>query len=282
MASMGVCTESGCNEPALDNHKLCSSHHKQQDGYSYGLDADLKRKAAEKYDPAREASAAEWLYSITGIEQTGSFQEWLKSGVVLCEAINRIKPGTVRKINKSRMPFIQRENISQYLTGCRDMGMAEITLFVTQDLFEGDNLLAVVDNIYGLSAVGRKVGFAGPHIGAKLADKNVREFSEETLQKGKGMMSRVTMGSFGYQPEREQKLDKIIQLDAKASKASSVPSRQNIGSFGLVESTKTVDRLTRKESNAPTAPTNGTGGKFCTECGAASSGKFCGECGNKM
>lgn len=61
-------------------------HHKEQDNYAYGLDAELQQKAALKYDPAREQQAAQWLESVSGKSQGGaSFQEWLMSGVVLCE-----------------------------------------------------------------------------------------------------------------------------------------------------------------------------------------------------
>lgn len=197
------------------------------------------------------------------------------------------------------MPFVQRENITNYLTKCRELGMAEISLFVTQDLFEGDNLLSVVDNIFALSALGMKLGHGGPHIGAKISDKNVRQFSTEVIQKGKSIMPRITQGSYGYQPEREKKLDKIILLDSSASKASSEPSRQNIGSHGIQPKAQTFDRVTRQETGSghtspsmdsgppPTASGppafNANQKKFCSECGAdGGGGKFCGECGSKI
>lgn len=288
-----VCGSAGCNEATLGEYNHCKVHHKEQDDYAYGLDADIKAKMDLKYDSSREREAAQWLATITGIAQgDASFQEWLKSGVVLCEAINKIKSGTVRKINKGKMPFVQRENVSNYLVGCRDLGMAEVTLFVTQDLFEGQNMISVIDNIFGVCALARKVGFAGPFIGKKLADKNVREFSEEVIRKGKSMMPRITQGSYGYQPEREKKLDKIILLDREASKASSVPSRQNIASYGLQEEKQNFDSITRNGSKPKASGSNSSSPKntpvtsssnFCPECGTKSDGsKFCGECGNKM
>lgn len=286
-----LCSTAGCSKEALSGYEHCSNHHKEQANYAYGLDAELQRKATLKYDPVREQKAAQWLESMSGISQgDASFQEWLKSGVVLCEAINRIQPGAVRKINKGKMPFVQRENITQYLDKCRELGMAEISLFVTQDLFEGDNLLSVVDNIFALSSLGMKLGHGGPHIGSKMSDKNVRQFSTEVMQQGKSMMSRITQGSYGYQPEREKKLDKIILLDSEASKSSSEPSRQNIGSHGIQPKTVTYDRLTRRETGTPTGSNSGPSSvsadikaSFCSECGtAATGGKFCGECGSKM
>ena len=41
------------------------------------------------------------------------FAEWLKDGTVLCEAINGLKPGSVKKISPSKMPFKQMENIGR-------------------------------------------------------------------------------------------------------------------------------------------------------------------------
>ena len=44
----------------------------------------------------------------------GNLQADLKSGVTLCELINKIKDRSVRKINQSEMPFAQRENIQSF------------------------------------------------------------------------------------------------------------------------------------------------------------------------
>ena len=41
-------------------------------------------------------------------------QETLKSGVILCELVNRVQPRAVKKINSSEMPFAQRENIQSF------------------------------------------------------------------------------------------------------------------------------------------------------------------------
>jgi hypothetical protein len=76
----------------------------------------------------------------------GDFQEALKSGVVLCTLANKIKPGSVPAINNSKMAFVQRENIVAFCSAIRGMGMRENDLFVTQDLFEGSNM--VIFKIY--------------------------------------------------------------------------------------------------------------------------------------
>jgi len=127
----------------------------RDDGYHFGLDADIKKKFVEKYDPAKENAARVWIEALTRRKLSGSLQEELKSGVVLCELINAIQPGTVSAINKGSQPFVQRENIAAYLKGCKSLGMKETDLFVTQDLFEGDNIVVVIDNIFSLGIVAK-------------------------------------------------------------------------------------------------------------------------------
>ena len=51
-----------------------------------------------------------------GTEIVGGFGEALKDGTVLCQLINAIKPGSVKKVNKPGMPFRELENISAFLT----------------------------------------------------------------------------------------------------------------------------------------------------------------------
>jgi len=73
------------------------------------LDRDVKNKIAAKYDPAKEAEVQFWIEDILGDPFQEGFQESLKSGVRLCELLNRIAPGSVRKINTREMPFAHRE-----------------------------------------------------------------------------------------------------------------------------------------------------------------------------
>ena len=65
-----------------------------------------------KYDKDKESEARAWLQELTGEPfPTGldpgssSLHEALKDGVYLCKAINALQPGSVRKINDSKMAF---------------------------------------------------------------------------------------------------------------------------------------------------------------------------------
>ena len=58
------------------------------------------------------------------------------------------------KINTSKMAFKQMENIGNFLTACEKYGLNKTDLFQTVDLYENQNLWAVILTII---ALGRKV-----------------------------------------------------------------------------------------------------------------------------
>lgn len=105
-------------------------------GAGYGLDAELARKQAAKYDTKTEVQVKDWITAVTGEAFTESFGDSLKDGRMLCMLINKIQAGSVRKIETSKMPFKQMENISNFLKACRTLSLPEHDLFETVDLFE--------------------------------------------------------------------------------------------------------------------------------------------------
>merc|ERR1711934_282366 len=104
----------------------------------------------------RIQEAQKWIEEITGQPFQGDFQEHLKSGVVLCELLNKVNPGTISKINRNRMPFVQMENVNAYINACKGLGVPDQYNFVTIDLFEGKNLVQVAQNIITLK---RELGY---------------------------------------------------------------------------------------------------------------------------
>eukprot|EP00611_Tribonema_gayanum_P029319 TRINITY_DN7809_c0_g1_i1.p3 TRINITY_DN7809_c0_g1~~TRINITY_DN7809_c0_g1_i1.p3 ORF type:complete len:175 (-),score=67.35 TRINITY_DN7809_c0_g1_i1:582-1106(-) len=156
-------------------------------GGGYGLDAELALKAAAKYDFEGERTAQEWMEAVTGVKFEGSFASALKDGTLLCQLINAIKPGTIKRINSSKMPFKQMENISNFLKACRTLGVAEYSLFETVDLFEEKDVGLVIRCLFALgSAVQSSTPeFAGPHLGAKPHTANKREFTAEQMRQAR-------------------------------------------------------------------------------------------------
>ena len=141
-----------------------------------------------------EEQAAWWVGAVTGHKKPEgtSLQAWLKSGVVLCELMSTISPGSVEAPSHAQstveMPFRQMENIAAYAKAARLYGVPEPDMFVTVDLFEGKNLPAVVQNLHSLGRVAQQRGFAGPAcLGVRLASKNVRQFSQAQLDEARAM-----------------------------------------------------------------------------------------------
>lgn len=161
---MPSCQQGGCGRAALDGKQYCLDHHKDQERYNYGLDYEIQKKFEAKYDPGKERAVINWISQVTHKSFSGDLQSGLKSGVLLCETINAIWPGTIQKINTGNLPFPQRENIVAYLNACKAKGMKEVDLFVTEDLFEGKNIVAVIDNILQLGHIASNKGFRGAQL----------------------------------------------------------------------------------------------------------------------
>jgi len=156
---------------------MANNMHPGARGGGYGLDAELAEKNAEKSANASDAEqqAIAWIQECTGLAHSGSFAAWLKDGTVLCSLVNAIRPGSVKKVNQSTMPFKQMENIKMFLQAARDLGVRPHDCFETVDLFEEKDLVVVIQNIHALgSAIQTSCPeFGGPKLGAKPTDAKV-------------------------------------------------------------------------------------------------------------
>ncbi|XP_075243885.1 myophilin-like [Convolutriloba macropyga] len=126
------------------------------------------------------------------LRRPDELQEALKDGVYLCMLINILFPGTVRKINTSKMAFKQMENIGNFLDGCETVGVNREDLFQTVDLYEGENMAQVVNGIYALARTAAKLG--KPGIGPEEASDFNRHFTEDQLSAGKNVIG-LQMGT---------------------------------------------------------------------------------------
>uniref|UniRef100_UPI00398E82A6 calponin-2-like n=1 Tax=Pristiophorus japonicus TaxID=55135 RepID=UPI00398E82A6 len=154
-------------------------------GPSYGLTAEVKNKIAQKYDPQKEEELRIWIEQITGQQIGDNFQKGLKNGVILCELINKIKPNSVKKINRSALNWHQLENVSNFIKAMQSYGIKPHDTFEANDLFESGNLTQVQTALLALAGMAKTKGMnAGVDIGIKYADKQQRSFDQETLNAG--------------------------------------------------------------------------------------------------
>ena len=169
----------------------------KDDAPMYGLDRELAQQAKAKYDPNLESEARTWIEAVCNCKLgDATLQEELKSGVILCNLINAIKPDSIPVVNQSTMPFKQMENIASYLKAATELGVPAYDLFQTVELYEAKNMNAVITSIHSLGRVAQKVqGFSGPTLGAKLATAHARAFSEEQLNAAKAAPTFLRSGS---------------------------------------------------------------------------------------
>ncbi|KAL1139158.1 hypothetical protein AAG570_009218 [Ranatra chinensis] len=145
-----------------------------------------------KYSEDHAHEVLEWIKAITNenintVGDMDNLYDTLCDGTLLCRLVNIMKPGSVKKINESKMAFKCMENINVFLEVAKAMGVPAQETFQTVDLWEKQNLNSVV---ICLQSLGRKGAIYGqPSIGPKEADKNVRNFSEEQMRAGQGVIS---------------------------------------------------------------------------------------------
>ncbi|KAM5170753.1 calponin-1 [Mantella aurantiaca] len=162
-------------------------------GPAYGLSADVKNKLAAKYDPQKEAELREWMDRTTGKNIGNKFMESLKDGVILCELINKLQPGSVKKINESTQNWHQLENIGNFIKAITDYGVKQHDIFEANDLFENTNLTQVQSTLLALASVAKTRG-AKVDIGVKYADRQERKFNPQKLKEGRNIIG-LQMGT---------------------------------------------------------------------------------------
>jgi len=155
------------------------------------LERAVRAKIASKRDPIQDKEAQEWIESILEIKFPAgqAYEDVLKDGVVLCKLMNKIKPGSVAKINETGATFKLMENIQNFQKALMKYGVPEIDVFQTVDLFEKKDISNVTNTLFALGrAVWKDSTWTGPKLGPKPADANEREFSEETIAAGKAVI----------------------------------------------------------------------------------------------
>ena len=160
----------------------------------YGLSAEVKGKLDSKYSLEREKEALNWVEAVMGerlfpgVQGADAVHEKLKDGVILCKLINKIRPGSVKNINSSKMAFKMMENIGFFLSACMALGMQKLDLFQTVDLYENQNMTQVIDGIHALGRKAPHIGYRGPALGPKEASANPRVFTEQQKRAGEGII----------------------------------------------------------------------------------------------
>lgn len=103
---------------------------------------DVAAKEEFKFDSEVASAVKKWLESSLNIT-IGELISSIKSGVILCKLLNKIKPNLVSKIYEGNVAYLQMENVSRYIKGCLELGVSPTEMFETNDLVNEKNLSMV-------------------------------------------------------------------------------------------------------------------------------------------
>jgi len=155
------------------------------------LERQVRAKIASKRDPQMDRDAQAWIEAVINkkFPPGETYEETLKDGTVLCELLNKLKPGSIPKINTSGGQFKMMENINNFQAAAKDYGVSDVDMFQTVDLWEKKDIAQVTTAIFGLGRQTYKhPEWKGPWLGPKPSDECKRDFTEEQLKAGEGII----------------------------------------------------------------------------------------------
>ncbi|KAK2181590.1 hypothetical protein NP493_391g02013 [Ridgeia piscesae] len=145
----------------------------------------------------RRPEILDWIEAVVGaqVPRDQPFEKVLKDGVILCNLMNKIVPGSVKRINKKGSNFVLMENHAAFQKAVKAYGVPEEDIFQTVDLFEARNVKQVVKSLMALARTCQAKGYTGPVMGPKMAEENKRNFSEEQIRQGRDAQISLQYGS---------------------------------------------------------------------------------------
>ncbi|KAL6484746.1 hypothetical protein MHYP_G00067910 [Metynnis hypsauchen] len=92
------------------------------------------REPSADCDAAR-LEAQRWMEAVTKKKfGSSNFRSSLENGVLLCDLVNKIKPGIIKRVNRLSTPIAGLDNVNIFLKACARLGLKEAQLFHPGDL----------------------------------------------------------------------------------------------------------------------------------------------------
>ncbi|XP_077375630.1 LIM domain only protein 7b isoform X2 [Festucalex cinctus] len=185
--------------------------------------------------------AQRWIEEVTGKSfGCSDFRAALENGVLLCDLINQLKPGIIKKLNRLATPIAGLDNINVFLKACGKLGLNESQLFHPGDLQDlstraiarrndsSRRLKNVLITVYWL---GRKAYLDDCYNGAHLNFKAFEGLLGLALSKSLDEGSNALVKDGAYQEgshqegkmshKRENSVDSLDSADSRAPHANS-------------------------------------------------------------